>query len=187
MGRIGWIAGGADPIPSASGYARSLLACYSTAVDEKVEPCAWHPTRMRASAVDLRERVVAAGERKLPRSDVAVLFGVRRATMKQWLTHRRTRGTLVPTPAPGRPPTLRPAPHAAVWAQLEAHPAAPLTTHCQLWEQTQPVRGSTRAMARALQRLGGTRTQRRWVPPRALRCCAARRASRPPGGSSMAE
>ncbi len=145
---------------------------------------AYYTRRMRAYAVDLRARGVAAVERKLPRSDVAVLFGVRLATMKRLLTHRRTRGTRVPKPWPGRPPTLRPAQHAAVWAQLEAHPDATLTTHCALWEQTQQGRVSTRALARALWRLGGTRKQRRWVPPRALRSSAARTARGSPGGIS---
>ena len=122
-------------------------------------------------------RVVAAVDRKLPRSDVAVLVGVRLATMKRWMNHRRTRGTLLPNSAPGRPATLRPAQHAALWAQLEAPPAAPLTTHGELWEQTQPVRVSTRALARAIQSLGWPRKQRRWVPPSAMSSSPPRTAS----------
>ncbi|MDQ5852065.1 MAG: helix-turn-helix domain-containing protein [Chloroflexota bacterium] len=82
-------------------------------MDEKVEPFSWHTTRMRAYCVDLRERVVAAVDRKMPRSDVAVLFGVSLATIKRWLTHRRTSGTRVPKTSPGRPTTIRPAQHAA--------------------------------------------------------------------------
>ena len=113
----------------------------------------------------------------MPRSDVAVLFGVSLATIKRWLTHRRTSGTLVPKTSPGRPTTIRPAQYAALWAQLEAHPDATLTTHCELWEQTQQVRVSTRAMARAIQSLGWTRKKRRWVPPSAMRSSAPRTAS----------
>ena len=49
---------------------------------------------MRAYSVDLRERVVAAVDRNMPRTEVATTFGVSLATIKRWLVRRRTTGTL---------------------------------------------------------------------------------------------
>ena len=103
----------------------------------------------------------------MPRREVAAICGVSLAPSKRLLAQRRDTGILTPKPSPGRPTKLRPEQRAALWAQLEAYPDATLATHCSLWEQAHGVQLSTRAMARAIKRLGWTRTKRRWVPPSA--------------------
>jgi transposase len=140
---------------------------------------------MRAYSVDLRERVLTAVDGNMPRQEVAATFGVSLATIKRLLTQRRDTGTLTPKTSPGRPPKIRPEQRAALWAQLEAYPDVTLATHCHLWEQAHGVQLSTRAMARAIKRLGWTRKKRRWVPPSVMSSSAPRTASASPGGMSM--
>jgi transposase len=100
----------------------------------------------------------------MARQQVVVTFGVSLATLKRWLVLRHTDTTLTPKTPSGRQRTIPVAQHAALWAQLEAHPDAPLEQHTQMWNATQGVTLSYRTLGRAITRLGWTRKQRRWVP-----------------------
>ncbi len=120
---------------------------------------------MRAYSVDLRQRVLTALDRGMVRKQVVITFGVSLATLKRWLVLRRTTTTLTPTPPSGRRRTISVAQHAALWAQLEAHPDASLEQHTQMWNTAHGVTLSYRTLGRAIIRLGWTRKKRRWVPP----------------------
>ncbi len=96
------------------------------------------------------------------------MFAVSLATIKRLVAQRRDVGDLRPKTSPGRPAKIRREQHAALWAQLEVFPDATLATHCQLWQQAHSVVVSTRAMARAITRLGWTYKKRRWVPPNVM-------------------
>jgi transposase len=116
---------------------------------------------MRAYSQDLRQRVLAAVDGRLPRAEAVRTFRVSSATLKRWLARRRAEGHVRPRPIPGPPARKGAALRAGLSPQLQAHPAATLEEHCRLWEQAQGVRVSTATMSRAITRhLGWTRKKR---------------------------
>ena len=124
---------------------------------------------MRAYSVDLRQRVLAAVDNGMPRSQVVATFGVSLATVKRLLALRRDRGDLTPQAPPGRRRDIPPTQHAALWAQLEAHHDATVETHTRLWNEAQGTALSQWTVGRAIRRLGWTRKKRHWVPPSGMR------------------
>ncbi len=123
---------------------------------------------MRASAVALRQRVLAALDRGMSRQQVVATFGVSVATLKRWLVLQRTATPLSPKASPGRRRTIPVAQQAALWAQLEAHPDATLQQHAHLWNDTHAVHLRDRTLGRGMRRLGWTRKKRHWLPPSAM-------------------
>ncbi len=119
---------------------------------------------MRAYSLDLRERIVAAVDAGQPKSAVARLLGVGRATVDRYVRQQRATGDLRPQPIPGARPLIGTAQHAALVAQLEAVPDATLAEHCATWEQTQGVRVSIDTMRRAIARVKWRRKKRRSRP-----------------------
>lgn len=125
---------------------------------------------MRAYSLDLRHRVLAALDRGMARRDVVTTFGVSLGTIKRLVAQRRLTNDVTPKRAPGRPRSIRPAQHTALWTQLETHADAPLDEQAQLWNATHGTALSARTLGRAIARLGWTRKKRRWQPPNATRC-----------------
>lgn len=119
---------------------------------------------MRAYSVDLRQRVLAAVDRGMPRKQVAATFGVSLATIKRLLARRRDTGDISPQSPPGRQRTIAPEQHSALWAQLEANRDATIATQARLWNEAQRSAVSQWAVGRAIRRLGWTRKKRRWEP-----------------------
>ncbi|MDP9314899.1 MAG: IS630 transposase-related protein [Chloroflexota bacterium] len=124
---------------------------------------------MKAYSIDLRQRIVAAVERGMARTQVAATFGVSLSTIKRLLARKRRNAAdaLAATPPPGRSRTIPAAHHAALWAQLEAHPDATIATHTELWNAAQGTAVSQWTVGRAIRRLGWTRKKKRWQPPSA--------------------
>ncbi len=124
---------------------------------------------MKAYSIDLRQRIVAAVERGMPRTQVAATFGVSLSTIKRLLARKRRNAddALASIPPPGRPRTIQPEHHAALWTQLEAHPDATIATHTDLWNAAQGAAVSQWTVGRAIRRLGWTRKKSRWQPPSA--------------------
>ena len=126
---------------------------------------------MKTYSLDLRERVLAAVDRGMPRKEAVGVFGVSLATLKRWLKRREQTGS----PAPKRRPGMRPVIGATVeerrglWRQLEENREATLEEHRELWEERWGVRVSIATMSRAIRRLGWTYKQRRWEPPSATK------------------
>jgi transposase len=58
---------------------------------------------MKAYTQELRERIVAAVDRGVPREEVADVFGVGLSTIKRYLKQRRETGSMAAKPIPGRP------------------------------------------------------------------------------------
>ena len=116
---------------------------------------------MRAYSLDLRERIVAAVEAGQPKSAVARLLGVGRATVDRYVRQQRATGDLRPKPIPGARPLIGTDQHAALIAQLEAAPDATLAEHCGTWESAQGVRVSIDTMRRAIARVRWRRKKRR--------------------------
>ena len=115
---------------------------------------------MKAYSIDLRERVVAAVDRGLPRAVVAETFGVSPATVKRWLRRRRQAGSLAPRPIPGRPARLGAALDAGLEAQLRARPDATVAEHRAAWERATGQAVSPTTLQRAIARRGWTRKKR---------------------------
>jgi transposase len=118
---------------------------------------------VKASSVDVREKVLRAVDQGHPRTEMIKLFGVSRATIKRYLKQRRETGNVSVRPIPGRPSKKYPPLLAGLVAQLQAYPDATLEMHCQMWEQEHGLRVSTTTMGRAIRRVGWTRKKRRWV------------------------
>jgi transposase len=112
---------------------------------------------MRAYSVDLRQQVLAAVDRGMPRPQVVATFGVSLATIKRWLALRHTCPALTAQLPPGRPRTIAPEQEAALRAQLAAHRDATFGMHARLWQATQGTALSQWTLGRAIRRLGWTR------------------------------
>lgn len=81
---------------------------------------------MKAYSVDLRQRVVAAVGRGVPRPDVAEQFQVSIPTIVRWLRRQRQTGSLQTSPRSGPPSVKRAALRAHLLPLVQAHPDATL-------------------------------------------------------------
>jgi transposase len=126
---------------------------------------------MRAYSMDLRERVLAAVDRGMPRKEIVRTLGVSEPTIRRYLRLRRESGSVAPKPPPKRPFSIGQSveQRRALWKQLEEHDDATLERHCQLWEIKQGVKVSISTMSRAIRRLGWTLKKRVWVPPNEMK------------------
>ncbi len=115
---------------------------------------------MRAYSIDLREKIVQAVESGRPKTVVAELFGVGRATVDRYVRQHRATGDLRPKRHRGAVPLIRPEQYPALIAQVQATPDATLAEHCETWERTQGVRVSIDTMRRALLRIDWRRKKR---------------------------
>jgi transposase len=128
---------------------------------------------MKAYTQELRERIVAAVDRGVPREEVADVFGVGLSTIKRYLKQRRETGSVAAKPIPGRPPKKLGPLREGLRQQLAAVPDATLEQRCQLWEQSHGERVSPSTMCRTIKRLDWTRKKRRWEPPNGMKQLAA--------------
>jgi transposase len=136
---------------------------------------------MKALSLDLRQRVLAAVDRGLPRAEVAQTFQVSLSTIKRYLTLRRETGRLAPRPRSGRPSIKGAALRAALRPQLETHPDATLAEHCARWAADDHPPVSTATMSRAIQHhFRWTRKKSRSRQP------SGTRRPGPPSGSASA-
>jgi transposase len=120
---------------------------------------------MKAYAVDLRQRILAAVDRGMPRADIAATFGVSLATIKRLVARRRNGGDLTAQRPSGRHRMIPAEQHLALWTQLEAYPDATIAMHTERWNTTHSTMVSQWTVGRAIRRLGWTCKKRRWVPP----------------------
>lgn len=119
---------------------------------------------MKAYALDLRQRMIAAVERGMRQRAVAELFGVSLSTVKRLAAKHRAGHDLAPQSSPGRPRTITPEHHARLTDQLAADPDATTQEQAAHWNATTGMAVSARTMRRAIRRLGWTRKKSRWVP-----------------------
>ncbi len=112
---------------------------------------------MKGYSVDLRQRVLAAVERGMPRQAGATTFGVSIGTIKRLLTKQRTGADLAPRAPSGRRRTIPPAQHAALQAQLDAQPDATFAQHAAMWNAAHGTSLSQWTLGRAIRRPNWTR------------------------------
>lgn len=111
----------------------------------------------KAYSDDLRSRIVRAiEEERMSQPQVAARFAVSLASVKRYLHHWRTRGTLAARPHPGRPRAIPSAEHDRLVALFTADPDARLADYCGRWQEQTGVTVSASTMCRAQQRLGWT-------------------------------
>ena len=116
---------------------------------------------MKPYSVDLRERVVAALDRGLSRSELVTTFQVSLASLKRWIAARRDTGDLAPQPATGGPkPHITPALDEALRDQVTAFPDATVAEHTQRWNAVHTLSLSPSTVGRAIRRLQLTRKKR---------------------------
>lgn len=112
-------------------------------------------------STDLRQRVLAAVDRGMPRADVVATFQVSSGSIKRWRRLRRTTGDVTPHAPSGRTATITPAHYPALIAQVQAHADATLAQHRAFWQASQGVTVSRWTMSRALRAAGWTRKKSR--------------------------
>lgn len=110
---------------------------------------------MSSYSVDLRERVLAALDRGMSRSEVVRTFQVSLASLKRWHAARRDTGNVAPKPPAGGPkPTITPTHEGKLRAQVTAFPDATLAEHTERWNTDQDTSLSQWTLGRAIRRLG---------------------------------
>ena len=110
---------------------------------------------MSAYSEDLRLKVLAAVDRRMPRKEVAAVFGVSLASIKRWLRLRRETGGVEAKPIPGRPPVKSAALGEWLPEHLEGKPDLTLDEHREAFEEARGVRVSAATVSRSIARLPG--------------------------------
>lgn len=117
---------------------------------------------MQPYSVDLRERVLAALDRGMARTEVVTTFQVSLASLKRWLAARRATGAVTPRPPTGGPArAITPAHDADLHAQVLATPDATVAEHAARWNATHGMSLSQWTVGRAIRRLGLPRKKSR--------------------------
>lgn len=112
---------------------------------------------MNGYSEDLRQRVVRAAAGGMSQADAARVFAVSDRTIRRYLRRQRETGAVAATRQRHGPrPVIGPGDHAALVAQLTAHPDATLVEHCERWAGATGRRVSTATMCRAMQRVRWT-------------------------------
>jgi transposase len=113
---------------------------------------------MKPYSADLRERVLAAIDRGMARSEVVTTFDVSLASLKRWLASRRDSGDFTPRPPSGGPePTFTPERDDELRVQVASFPDATLPEHAERWNATHQTSISHWTIGRAIRRLGLSR------------------------------
>ena len=139
----------------------------------------------RAYSADLRERVLAAWERREgTQAAIAHRFSVSEATVENWLRQARQEGRRGPKPHAGGPrPRLDAEALAVLHALVLEDNAATLQEYADRLAARTGVRVSPPVLCRALQRLGLPLKKR--LSGRASRTAPRLPPSAPPGGSAL--
>ena len=107
----------------------------------------------RRPTADFRERLVAALEAGLSRSEAATRFHVSERTLFRWRARQRRGESLAERPRSGRPPKLPPARYAELQALIKLQPDATLPEHAARLEAATGIRLSPSHLSRLLRRL----------------------------------
>src|SRR5262245_50222603 len=108
---------------------------------------------MKPYSQDLRERIMRAVDRGMPKAEAARTFEVALSTVKQDAARRERTGSLVAGRGSGRPCSLPPTYPPALEAQLRAHPNDTVAEHAARWEAEQHAAVGVDALRRAMRRV----------------------------------
>lgn len=117
---------------------------------------------MKPYSVDLRERVLAALDRGLSRSEAVTTFQVSLASLKRWLAARRDTGDITPQPPKGGPKrAISPTQDEELQAQVASFPDATIAEHTERWNAAHSTSLSPSTVGRAIRCLGLVRKKSR--------------------------
>jgi transposase len=112
---------------------------------------------MIAYSEDLRQKIVDAIERGMPKAQAARTFGVGISTVKRYVTKARRGEPLKPAKAPGKRPKIDERVGKLLEEDLEERPFVTLRARCEYVEALSGVSVSRSSMCRAIARIGSTR------------------------------
>src|SRR3989304_765734 len=112
---------------------------------------------MQAYSLDLRERIVGAVDRGMPRAEVARTFGVSASTITRYLRQRRQTGSLAARPRPGRQSRTVAAVVAGLQPLLDQCPDATQAEQAARWQTLTGQTVSPSSIRRAIRALDWTR------------------------------
>jgi transposase len=112
---------------------------------------------MKADSKDLRQKIVDAIERGMPKAEAARTFGVGISTVKRYATKAQKGEPLEPGKAPGKRPKMDERLRKLLEEDLNERPFVTLQQRCDYIEAISGVSVSRSTMCRAIARIGSTR------------------------------
>jgi transposase len=112
---------------------------------------------MKAYSEDLRQKIVDAIQRGMPKAQAARTFGVGISTVKRYATKAEKGETLEPGKAPGKRPKMDERVSKLLKADLEERPFVTLRERCEYVGAMSGVSVSRSTMCRFIARIGSTR------------------------------
>ena len=111
---------------------------------------------MKACSKDLRQKIVDAIERGMPKAEAARTFGVGISTVKRYVTKAQKGEPLEPAKAPGKRPKMDERLRKLLEEDLNERPFVTLRERCDYIEAISGVSVSRSTMCRAIARIGST-------------------------------
>jgi transposase len=112
---------------------------------------------MKAYSKDLRQKIVDAIQRGMPKTEAARTFGVGISTVKRHATKAQRGEPLEPAKAPGKRPKMDEWARKILEEVLRERPFVTLRQRCNYVEAISGVSVSRSTMCRAIARMGSTR------------------------------
>jgi transposase len=112
---------------------------------------------MKAYSEDLRQKIVDAIERGMPKVEAARTFGVGISTVKRYASKAPRGESLEPGTAPGKRPKIDEKVRKLLEEDLHERPFLTLQQRCDYVEAISGVSVSRSTMCRAIARIGSTR------------------------------
>ena len=122
---------------------------------------------MKAYSEDLRQKIVDAIERGMPKVEAARTFGVGISTVKRYASKAPRGESLEPGKAPGKRPKIDEKVRKLLEEDLHERPLLTLRQRCDYVEAISGVSVSRSTMCRAIARIGPTRKKGDEQPPSA--------------------
>jgi transposase len=122
---------------------------------------------MKAYSKDLRQKIVDAIERGMPKAEAARTFGVGISTVKRYATKAQRGEPLEPAKAPGKRPKMDERVRKLLEEDLKERPFVTLRQRCDYVEAISGVSVSRSTMCRAIAQIGSTRKKGDESPPSA--------------------
>jgi transposase len=117
---------------------------------------------MRAYSEDLREKIVAAIERGMPKAQAARTFDVSLSSVKRYARSARRGDSLTPKKSPGRPPKADEKARVLLEEDLKERPAATVSQRRRFLEHLTGSTLSDSTVRRLMKRLGFSQKNGRW-------------------------
>jgi transposase len=123
---------------------------------------------VKAYSVDLRQKIVDAIERGMPKTQAARTFGIGISTVKRYATKAEKGEPLEPAKAPGKRPKMDERVSKLLEEDLKERPFVTLRERCEYVEAISGVSVSRSTMCRAIARIGSTRKKGGEQPPNGM-------------------